>query len=122
MQRLPAVLSAGAVGLALLYFPTKGMSANAFISRDALDVCVNDQKANIQNNGVPDEIIVRYCVCTTDNLSKVVTEEELKMAAHTAYENLPADLRARVYTAGLSCLQEIRTRCVRDSASHVTCK
>jgi len=121
------MFSGGMIFLAVLHFPNKSIATTdevraAFGSGAWLDGCVNRQRGDPQNNGVPDDILVRYCVCTGDNLSKVITVEELKVMAHTPYANFSSELRARIYTAGLSCLEEMRSKCMRDSASHVTCK
>jgi hypothetical protein len=111
--------------IAALAFGTVAEAAaqqpNIFTSQDALEACVLSQKNEPQNIGMPDEIIVRYCACTTTNMANTLTQSDLGVMSGKAYTDYPADIRAKIYNAGMACLGEIRGKCVRDTSGRLTC-
>jgi hypothetical protein len=92
-----------------------------FNIRSFADGCFSDQRKHLENNGMPDSLIVKYCVCNADAVGRVITTADVEATKGKQYEEWPAELRSRVYQAGLSCKHIVAEKCRRVSPTLLSC-
>ena len=92
--------------------------------RDQMDRCFSQRRAAPSNNGIPDNILTKYCACTVGNLEQLVsslTSDQVQRLSGLTFEQWPQELRVRVYQSGVDCFKGTVDRCRRLSSTQVSC-
>ena len=92
--------------------------------RDQMDRCFSQRRAAPSNNGIPDNILTKYCACTVGNLEQLMsslTSDQVQGLRGLTFEQWPQELRVRVYQSGVDCFKGMVDRCRRLSPTQVSC-
>ena len=92
--------------------------------RDQMDRCFSQRRAAPSNNGIPDNILTKYCASTVGNLEQLMsslTSDQVQGLRGLTFEQWPQELRVRVYQSGVDCFKGTVDRCRRLSPTQVSC-
>ena len=73
-----------------------------------MDRCFSQRRAAPSNNGIPDNILTKYCACTVGNLEQLMsslTSDQVQGLRGLTFEQWPQELRVRVYQSGVDCFK-----------------